>query len=132
MASEEPVSIGAAANGPLAAEISRRMVRLLSEYTGRGPTRARTYVHSNLIVCLLADTLTKGERTLAQHGEEASVIETRRTYQQLMRDDATSMVEELTGQKVIAFFSDHTLDPDMALEGFVLAPTDGTDPAQRE
>src|SRR4051812_41141786 len=132
MASEESVSTGAAANGPLAAEISRRMVRLLSEYTGRGPTRARTYVHSNLIVCLLADTLTKGERSLAQHGEEASVIDTRRTYQSLMRDDATAMVEELTGQKVIAFFSDHNLNPDMALEGFVLAPTDGTDPGAKE
>jgi uncharacterized protein YbcI len=132
MASEEPTATGAAANGPLAAEISRRMVRLLSEYTGRGPTRARTYVHSNLIVCLLADTLTKGERSLAHHGAEASVIETRRTYQQMMRDDATAMVEELTGQKVIAFFSDHHLDPDMALEGFVLAGGDGADPHEGE
>jgi uncharacterized protein YbcI len=128
MASEDPAIAAGALNGPLAAEISRRMVRLISDYTGRGPTRARTYLHSNLIVCLLADTLTKGERSLAHHGEEAAVIQTRRTYQQLMREDATAMVEELTGQKVIAFFSDHNLDPDMALEGFVLAPSDGTDP----
>jgi uncharacterized protein YbcI len=132
MASEDPVATGAPANGPLAAEISRRMVRLLSDYTGRGPTRARTYVHSNLVVCLLADTLTKGERSLAQHGAEASVIETRRTYQQLMREDAVAMVEELTGQKVIAFFSDHHLSPDMALEGFVLAAGDGADPRHTE
>jgi uncharacterized protein YbcI len=132
MASDEVVPGAPATNGPLAAEISRRMVRLISEYTGRGPTRARTYVHSNLVVCVLADTLTKGERSLAQHGAGASVIDTRRTYQQLMRDDATAMVEELMGRTVIAFFSDHNLDPDMALEGFVLAPDDGADPARSE
>jgi uncharacterized protein YbcI len=132
MASEEPVSAAAAANGPLAAEISRRMVRLIGEYTGRGPTRARTYVHGNLVVCLLADTLTKGERTLAEHGAEDSVIDTRRTYQQLMRDDANAMVELLVGRKVIAFFSDHHIDPDMAIEAFVLAPEDGADPRQSD
>jgi uncharacterized protein YbcI len=132
MASEEPVPAATAANGPLAAEISRRMVRLISEYTGRGPTRARTYVHSNLIVCLLADTLTKGERTLAEHGAGVAVIDTRRTYQQLMRDEATAMVELLAGRKVIAFFSDHHIDPDMAIEAFVLAPADGADPRRSD
>jgi uncharacterized protein YbcI len=103
------------------------MVKLMHDYTGRGPTRARTYIHTNLIVCMLADTLTKGERTLAAHGAEKSVIDTRRTYQQLMREDAVAMIKELVGRRVIAFFSDHTLNPDMAIEAFVLAPSDGAD-----
>jgi uncharacterized protein YbcI len=125
MAADETVPAEVSPGGPLAAEISRRMVKLMHEYTGRGPTRARTYIHTNLVVCVLADTLTKGERTLAAHGEEASVINTRRTYQQLMRGEAVTMVEELVGRKVIAFFSDHSLNPDMAIEGFALAPADG-------
>jgi uncharacterized protein YbcI len=103
------------------------MVKLMHDYTGRGPTRARTYIHTNLIVCMLADTLTKGERTLAAHGAEKSVIDTRRTYQQLMREDAVAMIKELAGRRVIAFFSDHSLNPDMAIEAFVLAPSDGAD-----
>jgi uncharacterized protein YbcI len=130
MASDEPVPVAGAVNGPLAAEISRRIVRLISEYTGRGPTRARTYVHGNLIVCVLADTLTKGERSLAHHGAEGAVIDTRRMYQQLMRDDAIAMVEELTGRTVVAFFSDHNLDPDMAIEAFALANEDGAGPRE--
>jgi uncharacterized protein YbcI len=101
------------------------MVRLIHDYTGRGPTQARTYIQTNLVVCVLADTLTKGERTLAARGAEKSVIDTRRTYQQLMRADAIAMVEELVGRAVVAFFSDHTLDPDMAIEAFALAPADG-------
>jgi uncharacterized protein YbcI len=125
MAADETVPAEVSPGGPLAAEISRRMVKLMHEYTGRGPTRARTYIHTNLVVCVLADTLTKGERTLAAHGEEASVINTRRTYQQLMRGEAVTMVEELVGRKVLAFFSDHSLNPDMAIEGFALAPADG-------
>jgi uncharacterized protein YbcI len=127
MATDETVPAEVPAGGPLAAEISRRMVKLMHDYTGRGPTRARTYIHANLVVCMLADTLTKGERTLAAHGAERSVIDTRRTYQQLMREDAIEMVEELTGRKVVAFFSDHSLNPDMALEGFALAAPDGSD-----
>src|SRR5690242_21593397 len=47
--------------GPRAAAISNMMVRLLREYTGRGPTRARTTIGDDLIVCLLADTLTTSE-----------------------------------------------------------------------
>jgi uncharacterized protein YbcI len=129
MATDETVSAEVPAGGPLAAEISRRMVKLMHDYTGRGPTRARTYIHANLVVCMLADTLTKGERTLAAHGAEKSVIDTRRTYQQLMRDDAVAMVEELVGRHVVAFFSDHSLHPDMAIEAFALAPPDGANGA---
>ena len=48
--------------GPRAAAISTAIVRLLHEYTGRGPTRARTILGDDLIVCVLADTLTNSER----------------------------------------------------------------------
>lgn len=37
----------------VSAEISTRLVKLLREYTGRGPTKDRTYVHDELVVCML-------------------------------------------------------------------------------
>ena len=98
------------------------MVRMTSEYTGRGPTKARTFMHPNVIVCLLEDTLTKGERSLVANGEEDTVLATRKTFQKVMREDASSMVEELTGRKVIAVLSDNHVDPDLAVETFVLEP----------
>lgn len=107
-------------SGGLAAEISNRVVGLLKEYTGRGPTKARTYLHERVVICVLEDTLTRGEQQLAEHGEEAQALENRRAFQRLIRSEARAAVEELTGRRVVAFLSDNALDPDIAVEAFVL------------
>jgi uncharacterized protein YbcI len=39
-----------------------------------------------------------------------------------MSDDAVAGVEEITGRKVMAFLSDNHIDPDVAVESFVLHP----------
>ena len=106
--------------GPRAAAISNAMVQLLHEYTGRGPTRARTTLDDDLVVCVLADTLTAGERRLVSGDEERLVLEQRSTFQRLMRDDAVGAIEGITGRKVAAFTSNNHIDPDMAVETFVL------------
>jgi uncharacterized protein YbcI len=108
--------------GRLASAISSKMVQLLHEYSGRGPTRARTTIGDDLIVCLLADTLTKSERRLVAGGEERLVLEQRSTFQRLMREEAIEMVESVSGRSVAAFMSNNHIDPDLAVETFVLAP----------
>ena len=40
----------------------------------------------------------------------------------VMRNDCTRDIEELTGRKVVGFMSDNHIDPDLAVEVFVLAP----------
>src|ERR1700730_4923799 len=40
-------------NGSAQAEISRRLVQIMKEHTGRGPTRARTTVSDDLVVCVM-------------------------------------------------------------------------------
>ena len=104
--------------------ISNLVVRLLSEYTGRGPTKARTHFSDNLITVVVQDLLTKGERSLIRDGKADLVLETRRAYQLTMRDDYTTGIEEITGRVVIAFLSANHLDPDIAIESFMLAPQD--------
>jgi uncharacterized protein YbcI len=47
--------------GSKAAAISNHVVRVMSEYTGRGPTQARSYLHADLVTVVLRDTMTKGE-----------------------------------------------------------------------
>jgi uncharacterized protein YbcI len=118
----------------LAAAISRHVVQLFSEYTGRGATRARTMISDNVIVCVTHDTLTKGERRLVADGEAALVVAIRRTFQQTMREDLVSGIELLTGRKVLSFMSDHDADHDYAAEVFVLdaAPDERTRSAQSE
>ena len=100
-------------NSPASA-ISNLVVRLMSEYTGRGPTRARTYIHDDLITVLLQDTLTKGERSLVRDGKEELVLTTRLAFQMTMREDLTAGLEQITGRKVRAFMSSNHMDPDVA------------------
>lgn len=108
--------------GELASGISNGVVRLLRDYTGRGPTRARTYITGDLVSVVLEDTLTKGERSLVKDGETALVLSARHAYQRTMSADLIALVEGLTGRKVRAFLSDNQIDPDVAVESFVLEP----------
>jgi uncharacterized protein YbcI len=108
--------------GSVSADISRGTVQLLREYTGRGPTKARTVIANDTVAIILADTLTRGERSLVTMGETDHVLRSRRTYQQLMRSDLIKLVEESSGRTVEAFFSDNHIDPDYAVEFFLLEP----------
>jgi uncharacterized protein YbcI len=108
--------------GSLASAISNSIRQLVAEYTGRGPTRARTSIRDNLVVVLLQDTLTKGERRLVAKGRDVRVLDYRAEFQAAMREDAIASVEKLTGRKVLAFMSANHIDPDIAAELFVLQP----------
>lgn len=118
--------------GTKASAISNATVRLLSEYTGHGPTKARTYISEDLITVVLQDTLTRGERSLVRGGEIALVLASRKAYQNTMGPALTASVEEIAGRKVLAFLSDNHISPDYAVETFVLAPQphEGGDPAE--
>ena len=107
-------------DGELSAALSNAIVALMAEYTGRGATQSRTFVNENLITCVMHDSLTKGERSLVTDGREDAVLEMRRTYQATMRPELIAIVERLTGRKVAAFMSANHVDPDVAVETFVL------------
>jgi uncharacterized protein YbcI len=113
--------------GSTSAAISNAVVGLLHEYTGRGPTHARTTVGTDTIVVTLRNSLTKAERTLAGRGQALEVLAMRRAFQNTMRDDLIAAVERLTGRTVEAFLSDNLHEPDVAVEIFLLAPIDGAD-----
>ena len=109
-------------DGELAATISKTVVRALARTTGRGPTKARTTIGENGVFVVLQDSMTIGERTLADHGEGEAVLDLRRRWQRVMQADVSKEIEQLTGRKVIGFMSDNHIDPDLAVEVFVLEP----------
>jgi uncharacterized protein YbcI len=109
---------------PPPAVISTTVVQLLHEYTGRGPTKAKTVINDDVVTVLLADTLTKGERKLVENGASDRVLQLRHDYQLAMRDDLVALVEHELDRKVIAFMSQNHIDPDLAAEVFVLEPTE--------
>jgi uncharacterized protein YbcI len=106
--------------GDLNAAISKAVVQLLSKYVGRGPTKARTIHNGKLVVCVLEDTMTKAERSLAAGGHEEFVLRARHAMQHTMREDLTDAVEALTHRRVAAFMSDNHIEPDLSAEVFVL------------
>jgi uncharacterized protein YbcI len=112
--------------GVLAGQISRAVVQLYREYTGRGPTQAHTTITEDLVVVIMGDTLLKAEKSLAADGKGELVLTMRSAVQDTMRTDLTSAVERLSKRKVVAFMSHNHIDPDLASELFVLAPRDRT------
>jgi uncharacterized protein YbcI len=104
------------------AKISTSAVQVLREYTGRGPTKAKTTINESVVTILLADTLTTGERTLVDHGHADRVLQVRYDYQTVMRKALVGIVERELDREVIAFMSQNHIDPDLAIEVFVLKP----------
>ena len=102
-------------------EITREMVNLHSEYYGRGPTRARTYISEDLVAVVLEETFTRAERTLVERGEKDAVQHVRRRFQQQMGDEFKALIEQATGRKVRAFLSETNLEADVSVEIFLLA-----------
>lgn len=112
---------GSTTDGSLNRDISQAMVALYKEYMGRGPTKVRTTVTKDTILCLAQDSLTKAERKLAERDQARFVREIRGRFQDVMKDDAVAMIERLSERKVVSFLSDHDPIADIAIEAFVLA-----------
>jgi uncharacterized protein YbcI len=112
------------ARGEKLAQISTGLVQLHSRYYGKGPTKAKTHLVDDTVVCILRGGFTTVERTLLDTGEIESVYQMRRSFQQAMEENFRRVIEEATGRKVIAYMSSIHVDPDMAVELFVLEPVE--------
>jgi uncharacterized protein YbcI len=78
------------------------------------------------VVCILRGGFTTVERTLIETGQVESVYLMRRSFQQAMEQEFRRIVEAATGRIVIAYMSSIHVDPDLAVEVFVLEPTEAT------
>lgn len=126
MTKSDPISPRTAtASGELLSQISNRMVQLHKQYYGKGPTKARSYVMGDLVVCLMRGGFTRAEETLMGSGRASLVHEQRSEFQKALRDEFTGAISEITGRQVIAFMSNSHNDPPLILETFLLEPSAG-------
>jgi uncharacterized protein YbcI len=116
---------GAGDRGKLASSISNAVVGIHRQYFGRGASRARTVMGADYVICFLEDIYTPVERTLIEAGRFPAVQETRTAFQDTMRDRFCAEVERLVERKVIGFLSQVHVDPDLAVETFILEPVNG-------
>jgi uncharacterized protein YbcI len=112
-------------NGRTLAEVTNGIVGLHREYYGRGATSARSFMSGRYLVCFMEDVYTVGERSLIDAGRFDAVQQARSTFQEIMRERFSAVVERETGRKVVGFLSQSTANPDASLEAFILADGDG-------
>ena len=106
--------------GELNAAVTREVIRVQNESHGRGPRKAFSFHNGNVLTTIMEDVLTPAELRLAGSGEGDAVLNMRSRYQRNMAPTLKKCIEEVTGCKVLAFMSDNHLDPDMAVEVFIL------------
>jgi len=106
--------------GELNAAVTREVIRVHSESHGRGPKKAFSFYNGNVLTTVLEEVLTPSERRLAANGEGDAVLNMRRLHQRGMAPELKQSIEEITGRKVTAFMSDNHIEPDMAVEVFIL------------
>jgi uncharacterized protein YbcI len=108
--------------GSARSAIANAIVRLHAEHYGRGPTRARAHVADDFVLVVLEDVFTTAERTLVAAGRAQQVKETRDALAEAMRERFCDAVELVCGRRVRASFSQTHVDPEMAVELFLLEP----------
>lgn len=102
------------------AAISREIVVLLKDLTGRGPTKAKTYVHEDCVFLLLREGHTRSEATMFEAGGARGVAQSRVDMSETIRAPLIEVIERHTGRKVVGFMSSSQQDPDLLSFVFVL------------
>jgi len=106
--------------GELNAAVTREVIRIQSESHGRGPKKAFSFHNGNVLVTILEEVLSPAERKLAGNGQVEAVLKIRRLYQSTVAAELKERIEAVTGRRVTALMSDNHVEPDMAVEVFIL------------
>lgn len=107
------------ASGAIVATISREIVRIYADYFGRGPTKAKTHWHDDLIVVVLEDCFTRAERVLVDGGRFEQVRINRQAFQDQIEPLFRETIEKVTGREVEACLNQINSDG-VAAEVFLL------------
>lgn len=108
--------------GELNAAITRELVRIHTAAIGRGPRKSYSFHSGDTLITVMLGVLTRAEQTLVSFDEGDAVLAMRRLSQRAMAEEMKTVVARLTEREVLAFMSDNHLNPDMAVQVFVLAP----------
>ncbi len=104
----------------MATTISRGIVGIYAESYGRGPKQARTHVHDEYVLTILEESFTTADRTLLRAGKARQVEETRRAFQDAVRDQFIDLVESATGRPVAVHMSKIDTETETAVELFLM------------
>jgi uncharacterized protein YbcI len=113
-----------AQRGATASEISRGIVRLNATLYGRGPVKAKTYLHDEAVVCVLETIFTTAERTLIEIGKGDEVKRLRAAFSESTEERFCEIVAKATGRAVRGCVQGVHIELDMATKVFFLEPAE--------
>ena len=106
--------------GAMRAAVSTAIVQAMAKLYGRGPTKAKTYFNDEYVFTVLEGGLTPNEERLVEAGEERLVRQYRLRFQEVVAEELTSAVEEVTGRRVLSYHSQVVFRPSRLFEVFLL------------
>jgi len=108
--------------GALNAAIANELGKLIADFTGRGATKSRAFIHQDLVVCVFEDGATKSERNLVAAGKSDLVRLQRDALQHAVGPQLVEAVERLTSRTVRTFLSGTDEEGGSSIEAFLLEP----------
>ncbi|MEA2346689.1 MAG: hypothetical protein QOG62_476 [Thermoleophilaceae bacterium] len=109
------------------AEVAKAMVGLHKRFYGKGPERARAFIHDEYVFVVMEGGLTQSEETLIAAGKEELVRSYRLEFQATMAPTALEALSEIVGRRVLDYHSQIVFHPPRIFEILVLEPADPAD-----
>jgi len=103
----------------LLATISNEMVKAQKQHFGRGPTHAKSYMLDDFLIIVMRGGLTQAEKSMLDFDQADKVRDFRQTFENEMTSRLTTMIEDVTGRKVLTYQSQILFDPDVVFEIFM-------------
>ena len=105
--------------------MTNAVVGLHRQYFGKGPTRSKSYLAGDLLLCVMRDLFTIVEQTLIAAGEGDRVTSARVAVNDAVASEFRSAVERILGRRVITSTSQVLLEPEVGIMVFILEPASG-------
>jgi uncharacterized protein YbcI len=121
---------GTTSRGQLAAAISNAIVGIHSKHYGKGPTKAKTYLIDDTVICVMQDVFTTVEHTLIENNKGEMVRDVRTTFQYALREEFKGAIRAITGRNPRSFMSQIDCEADLAIEFFLLEDLEVSDVTQ--
>lgn len=104
--------------------ISRSVVSIFKEHLGRGPVKAKTYLHEDSVLVLMYNGHTQAEETLQEAEEDEAVAASRVKASAAIREPLVAVIESETGRTVAGYMSSSQQKPSLLSLVFVLDSSD--------
>ena len=101
--------------------VTDSLVGFYAAHYGRGPTRAKSFLMEDTIVCVMQEAFVDLERVFLRHGNRELVRQMRVDFHGAMRRELEQLVEQASGCRVEASAVEVSFDPEAVTATFTVA-----------